>query len=171
MGTKLLLPSLKKASEARVVYVASGGMYNRKFPKWEIAASTGEHESGYDGNMAYAYAKRGQVLMAKQFTKDYPDVTFVSSHPGWTKTAGGDAAYGSKANVLNPMRTTWEGAEGICWLTATKRTNLEGGAFYLDRKPQREHIAGPFMTDGTFTKNTPEEVEDMMRKLEETVGV
>jgi len=174
--TKLLMPSLKKASEAngeeaRVVYVASGGMYNSKFPDWEVAASTGEYESGYNGNLAYSYAKRGQVLMAERFTNEYPGISFVSSHPGWVKTAAVDAAYGSTAKYLEPMRTLWEGAEGICWLTATSKKNLESGEFYLDRMPQRKHIAGAFMTDGTFTKNTDEEVDVMMKHLEQASGV
>jgi len=174
--TKLLMPSLKKASEgnsgeARVIYIASGGMYNSKFPEWEVAASTGEHESSYDGNMAYSYAKRGQVLMAERFTKENPEISFVSSHPGWVRTSAVDAAYGSAAKYLEPMRTTWEGAEGICWLTGTPKKNLESGAFYLDRMPQRKHIAGPFMTDGTFTKNTDEEVNVMMKNLAQTCGM
>lgn len=174
--TKMLMPSLKKASdqnsgEPRVIYVASGGMYNAKFPEWEVAASTGEHESSYDGNLAYSYAKRGQVLMAERFTKEYPEISFVSSHPGWVRTVGVDASFGKAAKVLEPMRSTWGGAEGICWLTATAKKNLEGGAFYLDRMPQRKHIAGAFMTDGEFTKNTDEEVHVMMKKLEQTCGV
>lgn len=168
--TKLLLPSLKKASESgepRVIFVASGGMYNSKFPDWEVAASTGEHESGYSGNLAYSYAKRGQVLLAERWTKEYPEIAFVSTHPGWVRTAIVDAAYGDSAKLLEPMRTPWEGSEGICWLTATPKKNLEGGAFYLDRMPQRKHIAGAFMTDGSFTKNTDEEVDGMMNKLEQ----
>lgn len=169
--TKLLLPSLKKASadtgnEARVVYVASGGMYNSKFPEWEKAASTGKYESEYNGNLVYSYAKRGQVLLAEQLTKQHPDISFVSCHPGWVRTSIVDAAYGSTAKALEPMRTPWEGAEGICWLTATSKKNLEGGAFYLDREPQRKHIAGPFMSEGSFTKNTEEEVDAMMTNLD-----
>lgn len=46
------------------------------------------------------------------------------------------------------------------------RNQLEGGAFYLDRSPQVKHIAGPFFTEGSFTKNTPEEVEVMMKNLQ-----
>ena len=85
--TKLLLPSLKQSSasngnEARVIYVSSGGMYNSKFPEWDLAASTGKYESSYNGNLAYTYAKRGQVLLAERFTKEYPEISFVSAHPG-----------------------------------------------------------------------------------------
>mmetsp|Transcript_10121 Transcript_10121/g.21336 ORF Transcript_10121/g.21336 Transcript_10121/m.21336 type:complete len:350 (-) Transcript_10121:288-1337(-) len=174
--TKLLMPSLKKASEvspgeSRVIYVTSGGMYNTKFPDWEQAASKGKYESSYDGNMAYSYAKRGQVLLAERFTKECPEVTFLSAHPGWTRTAAVDSAFGDSAKYLEPMRTTWEGAEGICWLTGTPKMKLKSGEFYLDRMPQRKHIAGPFMTDGSFTKNTEEEVNVMMKTLEQTCGV
>eukprot|EP00577_Skeletonema_sp_RCC1716_P016758 CAMPEP_0113418942 /NCGR_PEP_ID=MMETSP0013_2-20120614/26493_1 /TAXON_ID=2843 ORGANISM="Skeletonema costatum, Strain 1716" /NCGR_SAMPLE_ID=MMETSP0013_2 /ASSEMBLY_ACC=CAM_ASM_000158 /LENGTH=344 /DNA_ID=CAMNT_0000306247 /DNA_START=138 /DNA_END=1169 /DNA_ORIENTATION=- /assembly_acc=CAM_ASM_000158 len=170
--TKLLLPSLKQspANEARVVYVSSGGMYNSKFPEWEVAASSGKHESDYNGNIAYSYAKRGQVLLAERFTKDYPEVAFVSTHPGWVRTAAVDGAYGDNAKYLEPFRNLWEGSEGIAWLTATPKKNLESGAFYLDRSPQRKHIAGLFMTDGSFTKNSEKEVDVMMKKLEECVG-
>ncbi|KAL7516626.1 hypothetical protein ACHAWX_001621 [Stephanocyclus meneghinianus] len=173
--TKLLLPRLKKASEdggeARVIYVSSGGMYNSKFPSWEMAASSGDYESKYNGNLAYTYAKRGQVLLAERFAKDYPEVTFLSCHPGWTKTSGVDAAYGDQAKFLNPMRTTWEGSEGICWLTATPKKNLKSGAFYLDRAVQTKHIAGLFMSEGSFTKNSEEDVDAMLKHLQEECGV
>lgn len=174
--TKLLMPSLKKASEAssgesRVIYVTSGGMYNTKFPDWEQAASKGKYESSYDGNLAYSYAKRGQVLLAERLTKECPEVTFLSAHPGWTRTAAVDSAFGDSAKYLEPMRTTWEGAEGICWLTGTSKMKLKSGEFYLDRMPQRKHIAGPFMTDGSFTKNTEEELNVMMKTLEQTCVV
>lgn len=162
--TKLLMPELERADDPRVIYVASGGMYNTKYPSWEEAASSGKFESKYNGNMAYAYAKRGQVLLAERLASQYPGIKFVSCHPGWTKTEGVDAAYGSQASILEPMRTLWEGSEGICWLATSPSTDLEGGAFYLDRKPQRKHIAGPFFTDGTYTRNTDTEVDDIDRK-------
>jgi len=69
------------------------------------------------------------------------------------------------------MRNPWQGAEGIAWLMATKQSNLESGAFYLDRSPQRKHISGPFFASGRFTKNTDEEIEEMMRKMSEATGV
>ena len=56
------------------------------------------------------------------------------------------------------MRTPWQGSEGIAWLAVAPTAEIEGGAFYLDRKPQTKHLAGYFMAEGTFTKNSPEEV-------------
>lgn len=173
--TKLLLPKLKQSAanggEARVIYVSSGGMYNSKFPSWDQAASMGEFECKYDGNFAYTYAKRGQVLLAESFTKLFPDIVFVSCHPGWTATVGVEAAYGDDAKYLNPLRTTWEGSEGICWLVGTQKSNLKSGEFYLDREVQRKHIGGLFMSEGSFTKNSEAEVDALLKRLEEEVGV
>ena len=80
---ELAMPALEASADARVVVVSSGGMYNTKFPAWEVAtALTGE----YDGNLAYAYAKRGQVLLCERWAEEHPKVKFVSCHPGWTAT-------------------------------------------------------------------------------------
>jgi dehydrogenase/reductase SDR family protein 12 len=59
LGT-LALPSLA-ASSGRMIIVSSGGMLNTKFPSWELATSTGKAAKKFDGQLAYAYAKRGQV--------------------------------------------------------------------------------------------------------------
>ena len=95
-GTYLLgslaMPLLEATDGARVVVVSSGGMYNTKFPEWELATA----EVGtYSGNLAYAYAKRGQVLLCEQWATQHPSVAFVSCHPGWVQTPAVDAAYGS----------------------------------------------------------------------------
>lgn len=163
----LLYPQLKAADGGRVVFVSSGGMYNSKFPKWSVATS----ETSYDGNLAYSYAKRGQVLLAERWSKERSDVTWVSCHPGWTATPAVDLAYGESKKYLEPMRTTWEGAEGITWLISTDSANLKSGEFYLDRTPQRKHIAGAFMTDGSFTKNTEKEVDEMIENLKKACGL
>lgn len=167
---KLLLPLLEQSEDPRVIFVSSGGMYNTKFPSWDVAMSTAD-PSKYNGNMAYAYAKRGQVLLAQRWTRDFPKIVWLSAHPGWAATLAVDAAYGDQKKYLEPMRSTWQGAEGIAWLMSTERTNLQSGAFYLDREPQRKHLAGAFFSEGTFTKNTDQEVDDMMEHLKEVAGI
>jgi dehydrogenase/reductase SDR family member 12 len=161
--TNLALPTLTATPDSRVVVVSSGGMYNTKFPQWGLATS---ERGQYDGQFAYAYAKRGQVLLCEEWTKLFPQVKFVSCHPGWVDTDGVTAAYGETKKYLEPLRNLWEGTEGICWLLVAPREELEGGGFYLDRSPQVKHMAGPFFTEGSFTKNTPEEVEVMMKNLQ-----
>lgn len=76
-----------------------------------------------------------------------------------------DAAYGANKSYLEPLRNLWEGSEGIVWLLVTSE-KIEGGGFYLDRTPRRKHMAGAFFTDGSFSKNTPQEVQAMVEKLE-----
>lgn len=168
--TELLMPSLKKSADPRVILVSSGGMYNTRFPKHETALATREDKKfEFSGQMAYAYAKRGQVLLCEEWTKRHKDtnVKFVSCHPGWVDTPGVASAYGDQAKYLQPMRDLWQGSEGICWLGVVDGSELEGGAYYLDRTPQVKHIAGAFMTEGSRTKNSPEQVDALMEMLEE----
>eukprot|EP00605_Chrysophyceae_sp_TOSAG23-4_P002173 GSChrysophyteH1.ASY1.ANO1.2403.1 assembled CDS len=153
-GTYLLgdlcMPLLNATADSRLVIVSSGGMYNYGLPSWEVLTSTNESsEKNYDGQKAYAYAKRGQVILAEYWTKEHPEVKIVTAHPGWTLSEG-------------PMRTAWEGAEGICWLLTVAANKIQGGEFYLDREPQPKHIAGSFWFEGSATKNTVEE-KDLFR--------
>lgn len=179
-------------------------MYNTRFPSWSVATSTGA--SAYDGQLAYAYAKRGQVLLCERWAATFNNVfKVVSCHPGneslqlkrfslysilpkgWTGTEGVDAAYGSSKSLLEPLRSLWQGAEGIIWLAVAPSEKIESGgkpstyftlivlllivyynlsAFYLDRQPQRKHMSGPFYMEGSYTRNTPQEVDEMMERLE-----
>ena len=139
-------------------------MYNTKFPEWEIATS---QKGNYNGQLAYAYAKRGQVLLCEKWSKLYPNITFVSCHPGWTDTPGIHAAYGDMTSYFEPLRNIWEGVEGIVYLIVVSNPdkNLINGDFYLDRSPCVKHISGWFFTEGSYTKNNNDEVDLMMNNL------
>ena len=50
------------------------------------------------------------------------------------------------------------------------RDEIKGGSFYLDRKPQTKHIAGPFFSEGRRTKNSEAEVDAMMEALAAAVA-
>lgn len=165
--SQLLMPQLHAAEDPKVVFVSSGGMYNTPFPDWSTATSSKGATHEYDGNLAYAYAKRGQVLLAQEYAKLYPTITTVSCHPGWSRTPAVDIAYGENQKYLEPMRTTWQGAEGIGWLIGAKGSELVSGAFYLDRYPQRKHL-GPVTS---YTKNTEKDAKDMMANLKKYSGL
>jgi dehydrogenase/reductase SDR family protein 12 len=171
--SQLLLPQLKAARDhSRVIFVSSGGMYNSKFPDWSTATSSKEgatHE--YDGQFSYVYAKRGQVLLAERLSKEIPDVAWISAHPGWVGTSIVDDAYGSSKQYFEPFRTVWHGTEGIAWLAGVDKKELESGALYLDRLPQQKHFSGPFFTEGSHTRNSEKEVDEMMKKLKEAAGL
>jgi len=165
---ELAMPTLEATAGSRIAVVSSGGMYNFPFASWEVATSTSTDPTvKYDGQFAYGYAKRGQVLLCERWAQLHPAVAVVSCHPGWTSTPAVEEAYGSSKKYLEPMRTPWEGAEGIVWLLVAPVEKIQPGAFYLDREPQVKHLAGPFFTEGSYTKNTPQEVDAMMEKLKE----
>jgi dehydrogenase/reductase SDR family protein 12 len=170
--SKLLMDQVKAADgQGRIIMVTSGGMYNYKFPAWNVAANTGDQKEKYNGVNLYAYAKRGQVLLAERWSKEYPDVTFCTVHPGWADTPAVEEAFGDSKKYLKPLREPWQGAEGVTWLVGTDRSNLESGDLYLDRKSQPKHLAGPFFSEGSFTKNSPEEVDEMMENLKKVAGI
>jgi dehydrogenase/reductase SDR family protein 12 len=177
LATQLALPLLRASSDPRVVYVSSGGAMLTPFPSWEVAARA-EAPPGqskpfqFDGNNAYTYAKRGQILLAERLARDmpFPKVPIVSCHPGWVDTPGVDAAFGSRKSMLDPMRTLWQGTEGIAWLASAPGTELRSGEFYLDRAVAPQHMAGPFFSEGSHTKNSEAEVDELMRRLAESVG-
>jgi len=159
--SQLLIPQLKASEDPRIIFVSSGGMLTVPFPDWATATSSDKATHKYDGQRAYAYAKRGQVLLAEQYAKLYPNIRTVSAHPGWTLTPAVDMAYGESKKYLEPMRTTWQGAEGIGWLMGTKGCDLDSGEFYLDRSPQQKHSSQVT----SYTKNTEKEIEEMIANL------
>ena len=165
---KLLMPLVQAADDGRVIITTSGGMYNFPLPAWPLLSGT---DGKFDGTQAYAYAKRGQVLLAERWAAAYPDVKIVTAHPGWSDTPAVEEAFGDLKKYLQPLRTPWQGAEGIAWLVGTPSQNIQSGQVYLDRAVQPKHIAGLFYSQGSFTKNTKAEVDDFMAKLEEATGV
>lgn len=173
--SQLLLPQLKAADCGRTVIVTSAGMYNFKLPSWEKLTSSSSSSSSspedYNGVNVYAYAKRAQVLLAERCARDIPDVQWVTAHPGWSDTPAVDEAFGDMKKYLNPLREPWQGAEGIAWLVAADKSAVENGAFYLDRKTQPKHMAGPFFTEGSYTKNSEEEVDELMKNLKKAAGL
>ena len=84
---------------------------------------------------------------------------------GWTSTAGVDSAFGDNKKYLEPMRNMWQGAEGMGWLMGAPQNELVNGGFYLDRSVAAKHIAGPFFSEGSYTKNTEADVDELMAGL------
>ena len=106
--TEQLLPLLKK-SDGRVILTTSGGMYNSKFPGVDECVDPPEKK--YDGQFAYVYAKRGQVLLAEHYARHEPDVPVVTCHPGWVDTPAVDVAYGAQKSGSGLTRRA-----APCWL-------------------------------------------------------
>jgi NAD(P)-dependent dehydrogenase (short-subunit alcohol dehydrogenase family) len=130
-----LLPLLRRAPDARVVAVTSGGMYAQAL---DVSDLDGEGID-YNGARFYARAKRAQVAVIREWARrmDGSSVTFVSMHPGWARTPGLSASLPGFDRVMGPiLRTPGEGIDTITWLATAPREALEPGRVYLDRRPR-----------------------------------
>ena len=165
---KLAMPVLGNTKDSRLVIVSSGGMLSQKLPTWETITCTGDKsDEEYNGVTAYAYAKRAQVVLAEKWAKQYSKETkVVTARPGWTITEELTTLLLSEKDYLQPLRDTWSGSEGICWLLGCKSEDIESGAFYLDRKSYPKHVAGLFCTEGSYTKNTDDEAQMFVANLD-----
>ncbi|XP_057794667.1 uncharacterized protein LOC131010966 isoform X2 [Salvia miltiorrhiza] len=84
--TELMLPLLEKAApDARVITVASGGMYTAPLME-DLQFSSKE----FNGVEQYARNKRVQVALTEKWaeTNKNKGIGFYSMHPGWAETPG-----------------------------------------------------------------------------------
>jgi dehydrogenase/reductase SDR family member 12 len=167
--SQLLIPQLE-AVPGRVIFVTSGGMYTCPLPLWNILTWSDPIEI-FDGVKAYAYAKRGQVILAERQSRIYPRIMWLTAHPGWTDTPAVDDAFGDTKSWLQPLREPWQGAEGMTWLMGADKSKLENGGLYLDRKIQPKHLAGPLFSAGKYTTNKPKEVDAFIENLKKAAGL
>jgi dehydrogenase/reductase SDR family member 12 len=131
-------PLLEAAPAARVIVVASGGMYLERLDVDALQPTRAE----YDGVKAYARAKRAQVALAEEWTRHLSgtNVTVNAMHPGWSDTPGLRASLPGFSRVLSPvLRTAHQGADTIAWLAASPEVEGQGGLFFLDRQARPTH--------------------------------
>jgi dehydrogenase/reductase SDR family protein 12 len=137
--TSLLRGNLEKSSDARVIWVSSGGMYTRGLnledPNW--------NEREYDGVIAYAETKRAQVVMAELWAEALRGSSVVvnAMHPGWADTPSVETSLPRFHRVMRSiLRTPAEGADTVVWLAACPRARQWTGRFFFDRKERRTHL-------------------------------
>jgi NAD(P)-dependent dehydrogenase (short-subunit alcohol dehydrogenase family) len=107
--TAVLAPSLWRAS-GNIVIVSSGGMYAQQFDLDRLEMKP----DGYDGVVAYARAKRAQVVMADAWATSFAPagVAGYSMHPGWVDTPGLQAGLPRFRALWRPLlREPSEGAD------------------------------------------------------------
>jgi NAD(P)-dependent dehydrogenase (short-subunit alcohol dehydrogenase family) len=129
--TERLLPLLRAAGGASVVWVSSGGMYGSPLVVDDL-----EFRSGYNGVRAYARTKKMQVVLADSWARRLAgtDIRVESMHPGWVDTPG-VAEYLPRFRVLTRplLRDAADGADTAVWLVAT-RPESTPGHFWPDRR-------------------------------------
>lgn len=134
--TELLLPLLS-GHDARVVLVASGGMYAQRLPSDDPEYREGD----YRGATAYARSKRMQVALAPVLQERWrgAGVSVHAMHPGWADTPGVASSLPLFRAVTRPLlRDADAGADTVVWLAAT-RSVLPGGRFWHDRAERPTH--------------------------------
>ena len=128
--TDRLLPLLRAARGASVVFVSSGGMYSSPLVVDDL-----EYRHGYNGVRAYARTKKIQVVLADSWARRLAgsDVRVESMHPGWVDTPG-VAEYLPRFRVITKplLRDVADGADTAVWLVAT-RPESKPGHFWHDR--------------------------------------
>lgn len=129
--TEKLLPLLRAADGASVVFMSSGGMYTTPLSADDLESRDGE----YNGVRVYARTKRMQVVLAAQWARrlEGTGVRVESTHPGWVETPGVAEALPAFRRLTRPLlRDAADGADTAVWLVAT-RPDSGAGHFWHDR--------------------------------------
>jgi NAD(P)-dependent dehydrogenase (short-subunit alcohol dehydrogenase family) len=137
--TELLRPRLEASAPARIVNVASGGMYATGIDVDDLQSERGE----YDGARAYARTKRGLVILTEMWAEQLADrgVVVHAMHPGWADTPGVATSLPAfHAITRRLLRTPEQGADTITWLAAAPEAAATTGQFWLDRQPHTTHV-------------------------------
>ena len=129
--TDRLIPLLRNADGASVVFVSSGGMYSAPLDADDMETTRGD----YDGVRVYARTKRMQVVLADAWAERLAgtDVRVESMHPGWAATPGVAEGLPTFQKITRPLlRDTADGADTAVWLVATRPIS-EPPHFWHDR--------------------------------------
>lgn len=156
--TELMVPLLEKAApDARVITVASGGMYTAPLME-DLQFSSME----FDGVEQYARNKRVQVAVTEKWADMYKDkgIGFYSMHPGWAETPGvAKSLPGFSKSLSGKLRTSEEGADTVIWLALQPKEKLVSGGFYFDRAEAPKHL--PYAA----TKGSHSAIDSIVGKL------
>lgn len=131
--TGLVRPLLAAAGAARVVTVTSGGMYTQGFDLDRLVCGP----DGYDGTVAYARAKRAQVVLTGQWARMLAGDQIVchAMHPGWVDTPGLRSGLPGFAALVSPLlRTPADGADTVAWLASAPAAAATSGDLWHDRR-------------------------------------
>jgi NAD(P)-dependent dehydrogenase (short-subunit alcohol dehydrogenase family) len=137
--TRLLLPKLRAAGRARVVFVSSGGMYTQRLS----VADAQWKERPFDGVAAYAQTKRMQVVLAETLARRLAadGVVVHAMHPGWADTPAVRTSLPRFHAVTRLiLRTPEQGADTVLWLAASAAGGRSSGCFWFDRASRPTHL-------------------------------
>lgn len=132
---KTLIKKNKLKTNAKVMWVSSGGMYLKSLDFDNLV-----NPVKYDKVDVYANVKRAQVTLLSELTKEYPNFYITGMHPGWVDTpAVREAIPGFYKKMKDRLRSSYQGADTIVWFLSDQCTPING-AFYFDRTPVKDHL-------------------------------
>jgi len=164
--TERLLPLLRDAQGASVVFMSSGGMYTTPLSIDDMETKSGD----YQGVRVYAKTKRMQVVLADAWARRLSgeDIRVESMHPGWVETPGVAGALPVFRVVTRPLlRDTADGADTAVWLVAT-RPESEPGHFWHDRAQRPTTFGWQRSQDRGLVKRFLDEVTSMTGTMQFT---
>lgn len=147
---------------ARIINVSSGGMYTQRIVVDDLQMKRGR----YDGTVAYARTKRGQVILTELWAEALRDRGIVvhAVHPGWADTPGVSSSLPRFYRITKPLlRTPAQGADTIVWLCASEEAGRSTGKLWHDRRPRPIHRL-------SHTKETEGERLALWNRLAELSG-
>jgi NAD(P)-dependent dehydrogenase (short-subunit alcohol dehydrogenase family) len=164
--TNRLASPMARADQAKVIFMTSGGMYTERFVLKDLAMAPEQ----YRGSVAYARAKRAQVVLTQTWQRFEPagQRTFCAVHPGWARTPGVAASLPTFQKIMGPLlRSPAEGVDTLVWLTTLPAGEPQGGLLWLDRAPR-----SPYKLRRTRANETTERLQgdELLAWLNETTA-
>lgn len=136
---KLLSPLMQQSAPARVITVASGGMYTTRLDLGSLTDAS----KPFRGAAAYAQTKRIEVILNELWAEHHrgTDITFHAMHPGWVDTPGLRESLPSFYRLMRgALRNPSQGADTIVWLGSAAAPGQLSGAFWFDRARRPTHL-------------------------------
>lgn len=141
--TRALVDAL--APDARILFMSSGGMYTQGLTLSGLEMSP----DAYRGAVAYARAKRAQVVLSELLAEELAGQAVVhATHPGWAATDGVSAGLPVFDTVMGPLlRSPEEAADTMVWLATADEPATTSGDFWHDRRRRPTHKLRATRTD------------------------
>jgi NAD(P)-dependent dehydrogenase (short-subunit alcohol dehydrogenase family) len=154
--TRMLMPALERAGDARIVNVASTGHYRAHGIDWDAVRKRTSTVSGFP---EYCVSKLGNVLFSAELARRHPTVRSYSLHPG---TVASDVWRGVPWGVRHIMKlfmvSNEEGAKTTLHCATSDDVAGASGRYFdncAEKKPSR------LARDEAFAKLTWERSAEM----------
>ena len=137
--TRLLRPAMPPG--ARVIWVASGGMYAQRLRADDLQYLRDEYRPA----TGYARTKRAQVVLSELWAQELREdgILVHAMHPGWADTPGIASSLPGFRRLTRPiLRSHEQGADTIVWLAVADEPGRSSGRFWHDRRERPTHYAG-----------------------------